>query len=194
MLIALGVGQLVLIVVAFSLVIDPGPPAFDAIGTLTGLGMAAGCAAVAATAEPRHRTTFRVLSVAAVVGGIAYAGTWLSLFGGAFRLNDLPRIGVLVASDTVVAGWFLVAAWTLRRPRPQGFLGVGVVLAMRAIIELRDFAGMLAPAPPRPAGTSSGIEGIFVAALVLTGFVLLAFWQIGLARWLFGWWPRRPGG
>ncbi len=84
----------------------------------------------------------------------------------------------------VVAGWFLFAALTMRRPRPQGFLSVGVLLSIRAIIELRYFAGMLIPAPPRPAGTSSGIEGIFVGALVLTGFVFLAFWLIGLGRLL----------
>ena len=155
-----------LIVDAFSRFIDPGWPAFDAIGTLAGLGMAAGCAAVATTGEPRDRTTFRVLRVVAVVGGIVFAGVWLSLLGGLFRLDDLPRIGALIASDLVVAGWFLFAALTLRRPRAQGFLRVGVLLSIRAIIEPRYFAGLLIPAPPHPAGTTSGIEGIFVGALV----------------------------
>jgi len=86
----------------------------------------------------------------------------------------------------IVAVWSLLAGLTPERRRPSGFLSVAVYMAVRAIIEARYLAGVLNPAPPQPAGTSSGIEGIFVGAVILSGFVLLAFWEISLARWMLG--------
>jgi hypothetical protein len=183
---ALGVLEIVLIVATFSRLIDPGWPAFGAIGTLAGLGITAGCLAVTTRARPRRVVTFRVASAVAILSGLAYAGAWLSLLGRIFWSNDLPRIAVLVASDLALAAWFLVSAVTLRRPRPPGFLSVGAFLSVWAAIEARYLAGMLFPTPPVPVGSTSGIEGVAIGGLILSGFALLAFWGIAVSRWTFG--------
>ncbi len=59
-----------------------------------------------------------------------------------------------------------------------------IYTSVRAIIEACYLAGVLNPPPPQPTGTSSGFEGIFVGAVILSGFVLPAFWEISLARWM----------
>jgi hypothetical protein len=74
-----------------------------------------------------------------------------------------------------VAAWFLVAAITLRRPRPSGFLGVGVFLMVRAVVEARYVVALLNPPPPKNPGSSSGLEGIFIGALIISGYLLPAF-------------------
>jgi hypothetical protein len=34
-----------------------------------------------------------------------------------------------------------------------------------------------------PAGSTSGIEGVAIGGLIISGFALLAFWEIAVSRW-----------
>lgn len=184
LLVLLGVAQLGLIVAVFSRVVDPGWSAYGGIGTLAGLGVAFGCSLALASVRARREVIFRTVSVFGVLGGLVYSGAWLSLLGGIFWLDDVPRIAALVAADLSVAGWFVLAAVTVKRPRPPGLLGVGVYLSIRAIVEARYLAGIIVPGPPRNPGSSPGLEGIFLGVLVLSGIVLLALWELAFARWI----------
>lgn len=126
----------------------------------------------------------RALGLIAVLAGLAYAAAWLTLLGGVFRTNDAPRIAAIAVADLTFALWCLVLASAMRRHRMVGIASVGIVLAVRGAIELRYLAGVLDPPPPRNPGTNSGLEGIFLGALVIGGWVILAFWEIVIARWL----------
>ena len=45
-------------------------------------------------------------------------------------------------------------------------------------------AGLLDPPPPQNPGSSSGIEGLFIGGLIISGYLLLAFWEVAVARWV----------
>ncbi len=185
LLVGLGVAQIGLIVAAFSRVIDPGPPAFNAIGTLAGLGTAVACGVVGAVSRARLPRLVGIATAAAVLAGLVYAGTWLSLLDATFLLDDAPRIIAVVASDSVLAAWFLLAAWTLVRPRPRDLAGMGILLMLRAAVEARVAIALLLPTG-EPGLGRPGFTAILIGVLVLSGFVLLASWEISLSRWMLG--------
>ena len=64
-----------------------------------------------------------------------------------------------------------------------------VYLPIRAVVEARYLAGLINSPPPQNPGSAAGVEGVFIGALILTGYLSLAFWQIALGRWTLG---RRP--
>lgn len=186
-----GVGQPALIALAFGRVIDPGWPAFGAISTLVGIGMALFCGSVAATHRSRHQATFDAISLASVVASLVAAGAWLSLFGGTFFTNDVPRLTCLVVADLAFAVWMIVAAFDLHHPRMPAWGAVASFLAIRAVLEVPIWTSLVWPTPyvGGGGGGSSGIWGVYLAGLIVSGYILYALWEIRLAMWL----ARRVG-
>src|SRR5947208_12433406 len=95
----LGTGELVLLALALSHVIDPGWPAFETIGTIAGLGTSVGVAIVARSTRSRFPGVLDALSVAAFLAGLVGTGAWLTLFGAPFFTVDFVRAALLVAAD-----------------------------------------------------------------------------------------------
>ena len=179
-----GVGQLALVVAAFSRVIDPGWPAFGSMGSLAGAGMAVVGLVHLRFHQAAGKPWVRVLGLMAVLAGLGYTAAWLTLDGGVFRTNDAPRVVALTTADLAFAASCLLAAAATWRSRMVGLVGAPIILAIRGAIELRYLAGVLDPPPPNNPGTSSGLEGIFIGVLVVGGWVILALWQLAIAGWL----------
>jgi hypothetical protein len=124
-----------------------------------------------------------------VLGGLLYASAWLSLLGGILRLNDMPRIAALVLGDLAVATWVVLAAGDLDAATATRIHRRGCLPA-----DTSGRRGALPRGPDQLAAASEpwqrgGSEGVFIGALILTGYLSLAFWQIALGRWTLG---RRP--
>lgn len=161
--------------------IDPGPLTFSIVGVLVGLGMAIASAAYSRFAVPTQRSRVRIFGIVGVVAGWMYAATWASLGGRTFFLADAPRIAALVVADIAFVVWILVTATAVGRKRPAALLSAGLLLALRAGLELQYLGSVLYPPPPTP---PQRFTGLLVGLLVLAGWVVLALWEIGLGRWL----------
>ena len=179
---ALGIAQLTLICLAFGRVLNPSWPVIDATGTVAGLGMAAACGSVAMSHNPRHLAVFRLFSMCGIAAGLVYAWLWLSLQGGTFWTNDLPRTWALVGVDVVIAVWVAAAAFLLSRPRPPALAVLARFLAIRALGEFAVLNLWTTRPPGAPTGASDSIQGLYIAGLVLSGIVVLAIWEVALGR------------
>ena len=179
-LVLLGVGQAVLLAAALGRVIDPGWQAFGAAGTINGLAMAA----IAATSvrDVRGRRGSGVLggvALAAVAAGLVSAGAWATLGGGTFRLDDAGRAAVLVAGDTVFVAWCVARAMAGAAASRASAVTPVLVLGLRLAAELALLRGIAVPGPPTPAGTTSGLYGIALGAVVIGGWIAIAGWAVG---------------
>lgn len=171
---------MVLLAAAFGRVLDPGWPAFGAGGTVNGLAMA-GIAAVSLRGFRVGRGS-RVLSgtaAAAVAAGLASAGVWLTLGGGTFRLDDAARGALLVVADAVFVAWCVARAMAgVAATRASAATPV-LVLGLRLAAELALLRGIAFPGPPAPPGTTSGLYGIALGAVVIGGWIAIALWAVG---------------
>ncbi len=182
-LLALGIAQPALLVLAFSRVVDPGWVTFETLGTIVGIGMAVAAAIVGSIGSPRVPALFRVLTVIAIVAGLVHAAAWFTLLGRTFYTDDVLRAGLLVASDVLFAAWIVTAAIIVMPPRAPNLWPVGLFLALRAAVEVWLFAP-LTIGGGGPAGPSSGALVLVVAGTLFFGYVLLATWELTLAKWL----------
>lgn len=182
-LLVLGLAQIGLVLLAIARILDPGWGTVDAIGVLVGLGMAAAALAWTRDAASRDQgvsTRFGGLGIAA---GLVLGGVWLSLLGGTFSTNDLTRLATVVACDVAFTVWLVGAARLAPRHHMLGFSAlVAFFLSVRTVGEVLLFVPLVLPSTDGP---GPNVLVIFVAGLVLFGWIVLATWEIALGAWLF---------
>jgi hypothetical protein len=182
----LGAAQPAALVLAFSRMVDPGAVTFDAIGSISGLGMAAAALAMAMYLPPRRPRALATFGTLGVVAGLVSAGVWLSLVGGTFFTNDTPRIAVLIGCDVAFAIW-LIAGSVLSGAgeTASGFTVVALMLSLRAIAEIGFVRPLLMPDPGQIGSRGSGAEELLLAGALLFGYIVLAAWEISVGLWLW---------
>jgi len=173
--VVLGLAQLALVALALARVLDPRPTTFEIIGILVGLGMAASTLACARYLPSRHRG-FKAIGTLGVVAGLAMAAVWLSWLGTDINTGDVGRVATLLASDVLFTVWLVAASLLLHRVSSvTGLSGMAVFMSVRAIAEIWLLTQLF---------TADGGPGdqivpmLFVALVVLLGWLVLAVWEI----------------
>ena len=105
LLLLLGLAQAVIVMLTLMRILDPGWGTVDVIGTLVGLGMAAGAFTYTISMPSRNRSTFTRFGVLAILAGLVLSAVWLSLLGGVFYTYDELRIAAVIATCCSRSGW-----------------------------------------------------------------------------------------
>jgi hypothetical protein len=173
--------QISLVALTVERVLDPGATTFEVIGILVGLGMATGACATAFGTPSRNPLKSRRFGVLGIVAGLGYCAVWLSMIGGGIRYDDLPRLALLVSCDVLFTVWLVAAARLASSNGLRAGIGwVAVLMTMRAIGELVLCIPVLMPS----AGPGPNYAVVFIAVLVLFGWIVLALWEMALGIWL----------
>ena len=184
---AVGAAQPIGLFLAFSRIVDPGWPAFDAIGTVAGLGMALVAATVTTFSPSRRPRLVTLFGAVATVAGLVSMGVWLSLWGRTFYTNDVPRVAALAATDVAFTVWILAGArYADRGLAASGMARVAWVMTVRVVVELALVRPVVFPAPTNP-GASANVLPVLAGGMVLLGYLVLGLWEIAVGLWL-----RRP--
>ncbi len=191
----LGLAQPVGLAAAFGRVLDPGPATFEAIGTIAGLGMAAGAAAVGLERPPASGGWLPRLERAAIIAGLVSAGTWLSLFGDNFLTYDTVRIGALVLADVVFAAWLLAISRAFGERGPLEVWPVAVLMTLRAVTEALLFVPVTMPTPTQPGAQAAPVPLFLGITVLLLGYLVLAWWEaaVGIRLCWSAWRRSSPG-
>ena len=123
----------------------------------------------------RHRR-FTAIGTLGVVAGLATAGVWLSWLGTDINTGDVARVATLLGSDVLFTVWLVAAASLMDRAwAVVGFSAMAVFMSVRAIAEIWLLV-LLFTASGGPG--DQNLPMLFVALVVLLGWLVLAVWEI----------------
>lgn len=184
--VALGLAELAIIVAGLA-----GLPVSDtlgeALGTVHALGGLVVVLVLMKLAAPAAGRSYAAISVVAAAVLIIATLAWLTWLGQPLIVDSDQglRLLAIVAGDLAFGVWLIVGRLLPRGPRPPAMATMGVVLTFVAVLEALSLPPLVPVSPP-PGGAEPGSLGgpIVMALLGLVGFILLAVWQLVVARWL----------